>query len=123
MLAASASASSGWAANNSMKTRKTTPAQPVDLSRLVRRWFVVQERYCCHDQEDQWADDPDILESATREDAIERLKADNARTRGHAETWHHRIIERTDSVVWTTPNDSSSQTRREGASPTQKGNE
>lgn len=87
-----------------MSTPNTT-APAVDLPRLVRRRFVVQERYCCHDQEGQWADDPDIRESVTLEDAIERLETDNAKTRGHAETWGHRIIERTESVVWTPPND------------------
>ena len=82
----------------------TDTLRAVDLPRIVRRQFVVQERYCVHEQEGQWADDPDIRESATLEDAIQRLDADNAKTRGHAETWDHRIIERTESVVWTAPN-------------------
>lgn len=74
-----------------------------DLPLIVRRQFVVQERYCCRDKVGQWADDPEIRESVNLDDAIKRLETDNAKTRGHAETWDHRIIERTETVVWIPP--------------------
>ena len=68
---------------------------------LVRQ-FIVQEKYQCLEYSQCWFDDPDQPEEAERtlEAAMAWLAGDIAGSPGHGETYHHRIIERTEREVY-----------------------
>ena len=64
----------------------------------IVRQFIVQEQF----REGEWLDDPDQPDDYTHgfEQAKWWMENDNKTCRGHATTYAHRIIERTESQVW-----------------------
>lgn len=71
-------------------------AKAGSLERLVRRFVVQEARPDCREG---WYDDPDIPECITLQEAIHKQRRDCETSCGHAETYRHRIIERTERVV------------------------
>jgi hypothetical protein len=75
-------------------------SNPGDSLDGIVRQFIVQEKYQCEEYSQYWFDDPDQPEETekTPEAAAGWISKDFRENPGHAGTYHHRIIERTERV-------------------------